>query len=366
MSTVSNAEVVGGIPLVSVIGTPRTMGEHLGSRLKSRLQVLAQYFFEQLTSASAGSPQPMTVDDLRARLRDSMLPLTRHEPALWMEIESMARAADMREEDLLLVHGYGDLLSHYGFQVPPGRSTFLSLAAPHTDTGLPRLVMAWHLDPALLPYVMLLRRIPAHGPASLSLTLAGLSPICGLSEAGIAAAVNELRVTDGADGHFTCHLLASTLTAPSLDDAASRAAMGPRHGGAALHLLSNGGDRLSLELSGQTTARLDDPYHSAPRVHTNHPLHSDIIKHSALVNDATSKARLERVAGLAVDASGATPNAIAGWFGLEGKGDRPSARLIADPNPTPEVTVLFMADPAAKAIHVRRGGTSAKLETVRL
>ena len=39
------------------------------------------------------------------------------------ELESMAAAAGLPAEDLLLVHGYGDLLSRFGCQVPPTRST---------------------------------------------------------------------------------------------------------------------------------------------------------------------------------------------------------------------------------------------------
>jgi hypothetical protein len=364
---VSNLEVVGGIPLLSVIGTPRTMGANLGQRLKPRLQVLSQYLMEQLASATQATGVSLTARDLRESLRSSALAAARLEPSLWMEIESMARAADLPEEDLLLIHGYGDLLSTYRCNVAPSRSTYISLGAPHTDSGLPRMVLAWHLDPSLLPYVSLLRRIPAHGPASLSLTLAGLHPVAGLSEAGLAVACNELRVTDGINGQFTSHLLGSVLTAPTLDDALTRVQVGPRHGGAALHLLSNGGERITMEMSGQHQVRLLDPFQSSPRVHTNHPLHEEIVQFSAQVSDLSSKTRLESIASHAIDAISCSPAAIAGWFGLDERdtSQRPT-RYMNETGISAETTILMIIDPGAKAIHLRRGGSSSKLETVRL
>jgi len=360
---VSSAEVIGGLPLISVIGTPRTMGEHLGGRLKPRLQVLAQYLYEQLAGAAQVEGQTMAPDDLRRRLRESVLPAAQHEPALWMEIESMARASGLPEEDLLLIHGYGDLLSSYNFPLPPARSTYIGLGSPHTDNGLPRLVLVAHLDPALLPYMTLLKRIPAHGPVSLSLTLAGLAPMAGMSEAGLAVATNELRVRDGVPGQFNAHLLASTLTAPSLDDAVQRVQQGPRQGGMAVHLMTNGGDRVSLELSGKQVMRLDDPFPASPRVHTNHVLNPRFSAVSTNL-DQTSRPRLAKAAAYAVAASGASPSTIAGWFGLE-RTTQGSGRQPADGMGT-EATVIFIADPATKTLHVRRSGTPAKLESVRL
>ncbi len=362
----SNLEVVGGIPLVSVIGTPRTMGEHLGHRLKPKLQLLAQYLMEQLASAAQASGTPMTPNSLRESLRSSVTAAAHLEPSLWMEIESMARAAELPEEDLLLIHGYGDLLSTYHCKVVPSPSTYISLGAPHTDTGLARMVHAWHLDPSLLPYVTLVRRIPAHGPASLSLTIAGLSPVAGLSEAGLAVGSNELRITDGLNGQFTAHLLGSVLTAPTLEDALTRVQVGPRHGGAALHLLSTGGERISMEMSGQHQVRLLDPFQSAPRVHTNHPLHEEIVRWAAPEVENTSKIRLESIASHAIDATCCSPAMIAGWFGLGERDQSRHTRFIADTGVSPDTTVLTIIDPAAKTLHLRRGGTPARLETVKL
>ncbi|MCK6490668.1 MAG: C45 family peptidase [Planctomycetes bacterium] len=368
MASSPNPEMVGGVPLISVIGTPRTIGETIGSRLRSRLQVLSQYLMEQLASSARAGGVRLTPADLRKHLRQNILPAAQHEPALWMEMESMARAAELAEEDLLLIHGYGDLLSYFSCPVPPMASSFACLAPHHSCDSRPWLVHAWHLDPALFPYITLVRRIPSHGPASLCLTLAGLHPVAGVSEAGLAACSNELRVTDGATGHFTSHLLASALTAPAFDDALRRLQSGPRQGGAALHLISHL-QRATVELCGQQAVRLPDPQPRSPRVHTNHPLNDEVLRWAAPVGDPTSHVRLNHLARQAVDAIALPPLQVAAWFGLGRDGSSGSGIGAQQPQVEgmpPETTVLTLLDPVGKGLHIRRGGSPAALELITL
>jgi hypothetical protein len=341
------------------MGTPRTIGETLGGRLKPRLQVLAQYLLEQLVVGLSGQGRRrIDREDVRAALRPSLDAAMQLEPAVGMELESMAHAADLPPEDLLLIHGYGDLVGFFGGENVSTRSTFVSLNAEHTDQGLPRLVLAWHLDPALLPYVTLVRRLPAHGPGSLTLTLAGLHPVAGLSEAGLAVAVNELRVEDGAPGHLTPNLVAAALIAPSRGDAERRIQAGPRHGGACLHLLDAEGERVSFELSGQHAVRLPDPWLQSPRVHCNQPLSEEVLLVGAKTGELTSKSRLKRIAALAVEARACSPSELAQWFRLSRRssdGDPGTAKVDGI---TPDSTVLMICDPAQKTAYVQRGGSA--------
>lgn len=362
MASLHDVESLGGIPVLSVLGTPRATGERIGHQLKDQLHRLSQLLLAQLAASAQTIGTDLTPAALREHLRSNILPAAKLEPSLWMEVESMARAADLPCEDLLLVHGFGDLLSFYGCPVPPARSSFVALAAPHTADHQPRLVYAWHLDPELLPFVTLLHRTPSHGPASLTLTLAGLHPVAGVSEAGIATCLNELRVLDGAPGHFTTHQIASALTAPSFDDALRRVQAGPRQGGAALHLITASG-RATVEVSGQQSARLADPQPQAPRVHTNHALDEGILQWSAGVGDFTSLARLAHLARLAVDADGLKPQAIQTWFGFPA-GASP-APLPAEGMDT-TCTVLLIADPAARTLMLRRGDRATRLEAMDL
>ena len=363
----NNAELIGGVPLVSVIGTPRTMGERLGSRLKPRLQVLSQYLAEQLCTLSKAGGHSLTPANLRELIQPCGLAISRHEPSLWMEMEAIGQASDLPIEDLLLIHGFNDLLSFLQCQVPPRPSTYLCVDSTHTLDGQPLMALCWHIDPTLLPYLTLLRRMPTHGPVSLSLTMTGLHQVAGMSEAGMAVAANELRVRDGSCGMFTSHLLSSMLTAPSLDDALRRGYAAPRFGGAAIHGLSQNGERFSVELSGQSTARLSDPMLHSPRVHTNHALDERIIP-TVLQVDATSKLRLEQTASMAVAVGGITPAMIASWFGFTEPAEAQASptRHEADSERIPISTVLVILDPLKREMHIRRSGMPGGLETIKL
>ena len=218
----------------------------------------------------------------------------------------------------------------------------------------------------MYPYLTLVRRIPSHGPANLTLTLAGLHPVVGLSEAGIAAASNELRVTDSAEGQFTSHLLASVFSSPTFEDASQRIRKGPRHGGAAFHLLSGQGQRLTVEVSGQEDHDLGDPNAKSPRVHTTHPVNTDILRWSTATGDGTSKGRLVHLASKAIEARGLTPAQCAGWFGL-GTEDGPNGvRANLPEGIDPRTTVLTQIDPHNRTLYLKRGGTPAPIETIRL
>jgi len=359
-----NAEVIGGVPLVSVIGTPRTMGEHLGSRLKPRLQVLSQYLAEQLCTHARPGGHNLTPKKLRDLIEPAIAHLQRWDPSLWMELDAIAHASELPVADLLLIHGYGDLLSYLGCQVVPQASTFVAIDSTHTQSGGALMALCWYLDPALFPYLTLLRRIPTHGPATLCLTLAGLGPVAGLSEAGIAVACNEIRVRDGVPGNFTCHQLASMLSSPGLDDAQRRAQSGPRHGGGALHGLSGKGDRFTFEVTGQQTVRLSDPMPNAPRVHTNHPL-SEVLIPAAGSIDNTSKMRLEQIASQVVAVNGVTPIVMEKWFGFD-QDTLTSRKIEADSERVPISLVLMVLDPQARELHIRRSGLPSSLETIKL
>jgi hypothetical protein len=327
------------------------------------LQVLSRFLTGQLLSLAKAAGRELSEEALNGDLRAAILPAARIDPQAWMEIESMARSAELAAEDLLLIHGYSDLLSHYGCHGSPGQSTLASLPAQRNDSGQPRLVFAWHLDPAMMPYVTLVRRAPTHGPASLALTLAGLHHVAGLSEAGIACASNALVVNDGGGDLLTTHLVASLLNIPVLDDGLSRCQAAPRRGGRAIHGLAATGQRFSVELSGKRTAQLPDPRPDAPRIHTNHAV-SDTIRARIGHEDPTSRVRLGAVAGRAVSATRATPPGIAAWFGLGGgEPDREAARSAGA---APDTTVLVIAEPEGKTLRLRRGGTAVQLESMTL
>jgi hypothetical protein len=350
---VANTDMVGGIPLLSIAGTPRTIGEELGQRLKPHLHVLSRHLAEQVALSARAEGRQLTSADVRERLRRAP-PMPDPEPGLAMELESMARAAELAPEDLQVIHGYADLLGALAGRATHA-SSFIALTGEQTASRQPAMALVLEADPALLPYLTLVHRIPSHGPASLSLTIAGLHPMAFLNQAGIAGASNAMVVTDGEPGYFSTHVLGSLTSTPSFDDAVSRAHAGPRWGGRAIHLLAGGGERCSLELSGQRVARLPDGHRGAPRVHTNHPMDESI--QAVGVAEAISRHRLEQIAGHAIRARDVDPLQVLDWFGLAsgtGSGETTTRRRRASAA-TPDACISLWIAPASREFHLRLG-----------
>jgi hypothetical protein len=342
----------GGVPVLSVMGTPRILGATLGDRLRPRLQVAAQSVIERAAPLlDSGRLDP---DGLRQRLQPSLEAISRHLPALRMELDAIAQAAQVRVEDLLALHagdGVGSLLGS-------GQSEATACAVlghRHLRLDGPGLIMAWQVSAHLLPSVVVVRRIPAHGPASLSLGIAGVHPLAGLSEAGLAVACNPFPVTDALPGLPLPHLVQAALLAPGAGDALLRLQGGPRLGGGAMHLLTRDGGRTSLEVSGGLVARLDDHRPDAPRVHTGHALSEHLGDHAP--TPERSRADLMRLAGHAINAIALGLDECCGWFGV-GPGAAPA------PGWDPARTVVAILEPARHRMHVALGGAS--LETVDL
>lgn len=355
---VTTPDMVGGVPLISLAGTPRVIGNSLGLRLKARIQALAQHLAEQLAANSRLSGVLRTPQDVRDSLRPHVASLGALEPSLAMELEAMAHAAEVTIEDLLVIQGYTDLLSTSGANAPATPSTFVGCSAEQTQNRNPLQVLVWEADPALLAHVTLVHRVPSHGPASLALTLAGLHPIALLTEAGIGVCTNALLVNDSAQGHFTTHVVASIAAVPCFEDALHRAQAGPRWGGRAIHLLAANGERASIELSGGRTAVLPDQMRNFPRVHTNHPLDESIQPVGRA--DPFSRVRLENLASVAVRATNVTPPEALRWFGLSGGTPGPvtgetTARKRRGSVVNPEACIVMCIDPVERLVYLRRG-----------
>lgn len=348
-------ETAGGVPVITVTGTPAAMGRSLAERLHARLRVLIQDTVHALCQLAGESglidedgryDQVATRNLLRKHLHDAEEILHTNEPASWMELHSIADYCELDVEFLLAVDAFNDLANRFHREQAFFTSNVLCLHSTHSVLGTPLLIMSWEVPPYLLPHVLLIRRIPAHGPATLSLTLGGLHTVAGLSAAGIAVASNDLR-----DAIVETNGLASTalpqlaLHAATYEDALAKIGRGRIHGARAIHLLGPGGKRSSLEISGEEHFQLPDPFPTTARVHTNHRLHlgapADVsrpVRHS--------RERLQNLAATCSQLNGnSSLDLIDSWFNQKAR-DRLDLRVHRAEQQSAHPAAVVVLDPA--------------------
>ncbi len=359
--------------MITVTGTPHTMGKSVGKRLKPRIQVLVQEQLKKLREWGAdyaGHPGDTAtlradLDSLHRLLAPAADAMARYEPPMWMELKAVAEVCDLQFQDLLLVLAFQDLLSLLRAPIPACNSSTLILPPGASSLQAPCQVFEWFLPPDLTPYVVILRRIPDHGPSTLTLTLGGLAPIAGISEANLAVSCNDLRVTDAqAGGIPTLFQLCGLLDAPTYEDARARLRAAPRMGGCCFHVLDRDGRRVSAEASGERTAYLPAPQEDICRVHTNHALDRGIAATCAAQVDPTSRKRLAQLAALARRLSLADLQQIDASLAPDELG---IDAFFDDPDNYPQrVALVAVLDPRHRAIHLHRGPAPSFLETATL
>ncbi len=367
-------DTIAGIPVITVTGTPHTMGKSIGQRLSARIRTLIQ---DRLALLRRLSPILDGSQDRQALRRDQELinerigtcadRLATAAPPLWMECKGLLEACQLSVEELLIAAAFSDLLGLFETPVPAADSSVIILPRQATDHENSILCMTWMLPPDTVPHLVLLRRIPDHGPSTLTLTIAGLWPVAGISESGLAVASNELRVNNGCSGGIpTQFQIAGMLDAPSFDDACFRAKVSPRLGGRAFHLLHRHGGRQSIEGSGQRSVVLPDPQADIARIHTNHILDQDLQTDEAKPQDPTSRPRLGRLARLARQCCHCDPSQIDEMIGqdLSLHGDK--AFFDVDDQWQQRIAAQIILDPAHRCLWIHRGPSPAPLEVAEL
>ena len=352
----ANTHTVAGFPLITVTGTPYTMGCSLGRRLKPQLQMLAQTCFgflcqhsPQLQHISSPGKIQDAYRELLSELKPSLQAIGQVEPKLMMEIEGLTKTSGLRAEELVLINAVNDLCSRYDCERPLAQSQTITLSQQQTENSCPLQVLLWHVDTNLLPFISIIRRVPDNAPSTLTIGLAGLHSIAGISENGICATSNELLVNDGqADGIPTCSQLSSTLWSPCLEDAVARLKQAPRLGGRAFHILYKDNSRATVEASGTAHGVLPDPIPQAPRVHSNHAVDANVSSHVIGSEQALSDSRknLGYIAKCARTSTSVRAASVTRWF----HPDRTPATVPSHLG----INVLTVLDPFNKEFHIQK------------
>ncbi len=379
-----SSESVAGIPIITVTGTPRTMGQKLGERLRPRITVLIQDVCEQLCrhhepgliDSSGGFNRSGGQELIESLVKPTQIFLAEHSPSLWSEIKAMATAAEVDPIYLLAVNAFNDLLDIHNSAEALFESNVISLAARQTEDNRALLGFDWNIPPYLIPHLTLVRRIPSNGPATLSLGLAGLHTIAGLNGAGVAISSNDLRfATGGTPAMSSTSLIHSALSTITWEESVHTIQQTACLGSRAFHLLNKDNQRISFEKSGAFTAVIPDTIEHAPRIHTNHRLVTNPIDNTAPLSKGLdlkqnnhpavrhSQVRLKRLAGHVRKARACNPQIMNSWFESTHT-ENTSGRFRSKAFMEPVAACVAVLEPRSNTIWCHAGASPRDLENV--
>ena len=239
---------------VTARGTPRRIGRTLGEAGREAVRkvlVHESYWHAVTDPAHAGAVRVMA-DNLRALF-----------PAIWEEMQGLAEGLGLPPEQVVAWNCRGDLMSN----VPDGCTTVQIPGATgmigHNEDGLP----------GFRGHAFIAEIAPDDGPALMASCYPGSIPghTFGANAAGMAQAVNNLRLRGVAPRLPRMGLSRAVLACETLDDALALLAAHNASGGFHMTLAQAGDARMmSVEFGGGVcSARQIE----APAVHANHALH---------------------------------------------------------------------------------------------
>lgn len=363
-------DTIGGVSTITVTGTPRQMGHALGQRLKSRLDVLVQDVIAKI-SRLADSSYGMVYDDssinhkrVKEVLAELLEPCVRgireQTPQIWMELESLSAGSGIDPIHILAVHAIDDLLPTIAGRSPLASSASIMLAPGQRDNSEPCLAMQWRVPSIWVPHLCLIRRIPSHGPTTITLGLNGIHTVAGISEAGNAITSNEMHCNAAhLEGIPIPLLIDAALSGPTVDDALQRLKMYHCMGSRAIFVLNRDHHRASLEISAANAVVLGDPMMDSPRVHTSHPLHQEFVNEKAS-SYKDSKHQMKLLAQAVRNAHRVSTADLSAWF------SKSSSQLLDMQDNAGSSSCICIFEPLKREIHCHLGQASSEFGSAQL
>lgn len=297
---------------IHLSGSPGAMGEAFGEACRHEIaELLALRVENALRDAREhGAGRPPCREDLLRLAAACHEVHARFHPAGAEELQGIARGAGLPLPEVVAMNGLTDLrdgLAWGGALEAAGGCTGFLVAADAAADRRPRLGQTWDLATDNAPFVVVVHRRPARGPATRCVTTVGCLSLIGTNEHGLAVGTTNLRTSDAGVGVHYLGLLHRALHESEADAAAEVIRTAPRAGAHAYLLLDARGAARALECTGRRARvkRVDSGFH----VQTNH---CQVPEHAELEVDvprASSHARHARLTELLAARAGSLDDA---------------------------------------------------------
>jgi isopenicillin-N N-acyltransferase-like protein len=279
--------------VIELAGTPRRMGRQFGEQLREQTRQFADVRLECCVQAAkkAGlAADKALVLETCGRCVDAH---QRYDAAVWDELHGIAEGAGLSDEMILICNGLTDIRDAVGAaagaiwasapagqagltDARPGRPaeeggcTAWMAAAEATEAERVLAGQTWDMHAAAREFIVVVRRTPESGPATLSMTTAGCLSLVGVNSAGIAVGNNNLRPIDARPGVMYLAMIHRALSQSTLGGAVNAITQAHRCSGHNYYLAGSEGEIVDIE----TTAGQFEVIQPAGAVyaHTNHYL----------------------------------------------------------------------------------------------
>jgi isopenicillin-N N-acyltransferase-like protein len=272
-------------------------------------------------------------------LAEESIPLLqRYSLPVMNELAGIADAAGLSLAEMIIGNGWTDFKDLLAMRVHMDQTeeeinecTSVVIGGNLTADGFTYLAQTWDMNVSAAQYMVLVRREPAEGPRSVSLTTAGCLSLVGLNEEGIAIGNTNLAPVDARPGIFYLALIHQALAPRSFEDAVETVTTAQRMSGHYYYLGGPHGEFMGIETTG-TRHELIVPT-LGTYVHTNHYLEPVLIA-AGLTTPAgpNTLGRYERMRELAGELQpGATVTEITHLL-TNHEGEQPICRHDSNPS----------------------------------
>ena len=206
-------------PLYEFSGSYKEIGRQYGEAMREEFRYMVDWWYGNLSDLIPGK----SIEDLKAATQVFEQPSKDYAPDQYAMMEGMSEGSGLSMKDLFYLTGCFELDAAF-----PAYLACTSYAASGKATKDGKTILGQNYDWYHGSIPVVLRIKPDHGPAFLSVTLAGHLPQVGINEYGIGQFVNILLTATAGPGVPYNVLVAKVLTQKNVPDMIRTITQAPR------------------------------------------------------------------------------------------------------------------------------------------
>lgn len=287
------------IECVELSGSPRQMGRQHGEQFAAPIAGFARDRLERCVKAAAKKGLTVRAEQVLDFCQSILEHHRRYAPEVYEEFCGIAEGAGLSLGMLMICNGLTDIAdavvrqAKVAGQADVGGCSAWMAAPDATKDGVVLAGQTWDMHKSAQQYVVVFRRRPKDGPATLGITTVGCLCLAGINEAGIAIGNNNLQPDDAGQGVMYLAMITHALAQNSLAAAVNAITAPRRCSGHNYYLAAADGSLVNVE----TTAEAFEVVEPAGSfyVHTNHYLTEKLQPRQPEQPTESSLYRLDRL-----------------------------------------------------------------------